>query len=103
MSLLVWLWCFIVQFIVKPRQAWRAFRPHNMAKQSLILLCMQSTPYALEMRYQKARGGGLGWVVATRCKPIPAYPAFIPEASAFAEQMANPNGGVGYGVLSEVF
>jgi cholesterol oxidase len=33
----------------------------------------------------------------------PAIPAFIPEASAFAEQMATQMGGVSYGVLSEVF
>ena len=104
MSLLAWLWCFIVQFIVKPRQAWRAFRPHNMAKQSLILLCMQSTPYALEMRYQKSPWWrawlGSRYQMQTHG---PAIPAFIPAASAFAEQMATQMGGVGYGVLSEVF
>lgn len=104
MSLLAWLLSFIWRFISRPRQAWHTFRPHNMAKQSIILLCMQSTPYELEMRYQKSPWWrtwfGSRYHMQTHGQAIPA---FIPEASAFAEQMASQMGGIGYGVLSEVF
>ena len=107
LSLWAWMRSLLWQFVTQPRQTWHTLRPHNMAMQSLILLCMQSTPFELEMRYQKKPwwqfwqyGSDSRYRMQTHG---PAIPAYIPEASEFAAQMAQQMGGIGYGVLSEIF
>lgn len=93
-----------LRLFTNPKRVWRILSPKNMAKESLILLCMQSTPYDLDMVYRKKcfpfSLGKNPYRMQTQGKSIPS---FIPVASEFADNMAKQMGGTTFGMLSEVF
>ncbi len=77
-----WLGALAHGWLTRPRQMWHAMRPKNMARESMILLCMRSMPQPLRMVWRR---GWFGHRLATEGQPIPAY---IPAASDFAVQAA---------------
>lgn len=103
-SLFKWFISLFFQMLTNPKRVWRLLMPKNVASESIILLCMQSTPYDLDMTYRKRMFpfslGKNGYKMQTIGKPIPS---FIPVASEFAAKMATQTHGYAYGVISEIF
>lgn len=99
-----WFLQLAKMLVTNPLKLWRTLRPKNMARESIILLCMQSTPYDLDMVYEE-KSWPLSWFggkyrLQTEGKPIPS---FIPVASEFTDMMAKKTGGNAFGMVSEVF
>lgn len=104
LSLFRWFMSVIFQLFTNPKRVWRLLMPKNAAIETIVLLCMQSTPYDLDMTYRKRMFpfslGKNGYKMQTNGKPIPS---FIPVASEFADKMAKARGGYAFGMISEIF
>lgn len=103
-TLFRWIMGLFFQLFTNPKRVWRILKPSNMAKESVILLCMQSTPYDMDMVYRKKMFPfSLGKNPYKMQSQGQAIPSFIPVASEFADKMATQMGGTTFGMLSEVF
>ena len=95
-----WLGAFIHGWLTRPRRMWQALRPKNMARESLILLCMQTAPQPLNMVWQRRWYWPFAPMLATEGAAIPAY---IPAASDFAFQAAQAQQGNAFTCVADVF
>ncbi|EGY53456.1 GMC oxidoreductase, partial [Neisseria shayeganii] len=84
----------------RPQRMWRALRPKNMARESVVFLCMQTAPQPLRMVWKRRRWWPFSRTLATEGAPIPAS---IPAASDFTFRAAQQHGGEAFACLSDVF
>lgn len=95
-----WFLAFMRGWLTRPRRMWQALRPKNMARESLIFLCMQTVPQPLRMVWRRRWYWPFAPQLATEGAPIPAYNA---AASAFACQAAKANQGSAFNCVADVF
>lgn len=95
-----WLLTVLSMLLTRPRALFRLVRTKNWARESMILLCMQTLDGQLTMRL----GRRWFWPFARRLVTEgPKIPTFIPSANAFAMKAAQATGGVAMTSLSEIF
>ena len=86
-----WLAALLRQVLTRPRATLRVLWPVNFARETMILLCMQTLDSHLTMRWKRRRLWPFAKHLATEGAKIPA---FIPQANAFAAKGAQATGGV---------
>lgn len=97
---LVWVATIITSMLKRPRQTFRALRPKNCARETMILLCMQTLDGHLTMRRKRRWFWPFTKQLSSEGTLIPAH---IPEASEFAINAAAKTGGVAMTSASEIF
>lgn len=94
-----WLRVFARMLLHEPRSLWRVLRPRDWARESMILLCMQTIDGHLDMRLARR------WYWPFR-KMLqshgPRIPTSIPQAAAFAVKLARRFGGVALTSITEM-
>ncbi len=93
--ILVWL----LTLLLHPLNALRVHNPIGFARQTMLLLVMQTADAHLDMRMKRRWYWPFGKQLATEGGPIPT---FIPEANAFAEKSAKALGGIATTMLTEI-
>lgn len=94
-----WLGALLRGVLTRPRQTWRLLRPRHWARESMILLCMQTLDGELTLRWERP----WYWPWHHRLRSHGArIPSHIPLAHAFAQQAAAATGGVPMASLPEV-
>ena len=95
-----WLFSVLIMLLTRPRALIGLLRTRNWARESMILLCMQTLDGQLTMRL----GRRWFWPFSRRLVTEgPKIPTFIPAANAFAAKAARATGGVPMTSLSEIF
>lgn len=90
----------LLRSLVKnPAKTLRLLRLKHWAEESIILLCMQALEGHLEMQWKRLWFWPFSKRLVTRGDKIPA---FIPEANAFAQKMAEISGGAPMSSVTEV-
>jgi cholesterol oxidase len=95
-----WLFTVLLMLLTRPLALFRLVRTKDWARESMILLCMQTLDGQLTMRL------GRRWFWPFRRRLVtegPRIPTFIPAANAFAMKAAEAAGGVPMTSLSEIF
>ncbi|HVI53760.1 MAG TPA: GMC family oxidoreductase [Luteibacter sp.] len=95
-----WLFTMLHMLLTRPLALFRLVRTRNWARESMILLCMQTLDGQLTMRL------GRRWFRPFRRRLVtegPKIPTFIPVANDFAMKAAQATGGVPMTSLSEIF
>jgi cholesterol oxidase len=95
-----WLKTVGSMLATKPRVLFSLLRTKHWARESMILLCMQTLEGTLTMRL------GRRWFWPFQRRLVtegPRLPSFIPVADAFARRAAEGTGGVPMTTLSEIF
>jgi cholesterol oxidase len=96
----LWLKTLHFAYVRHPYRTWRYLHPLGWARESLIMLCMQSLDGHIQMR----RGWRWYWpfggkALVSRGKRIPT---FIPKANEFAETTARLVGGTAMSMTTEI-
>lgn len=95
----LWLKTLALAFISNPFRTIRCLHPFGFARESIILLCMQSLEGHIEMRL------GRPWFWPFR-KMLMSYgnriPTHIPQANAFAQKLAALSGGTAMSMVTEI-
>lgn len=94
-----WLATMLGMALRHPRTLWRTFKPTGWARESMILLCMQTLDDHLDMRLERP------WFWPFRKQLAshgPRIPTSIPQANAFALRLAERFGGTALTSLPEV-
>jgi cholesterol oxidase len=94
-----WLYTMLKLLFKNPRQAIGALIPFGLARQTVILLCMQTIDGHIDMRYQRRWYWPWSKRMVSHGDPIPAH---IPEASEFALRAARRLGGMAGSLITEV-
>lgn len=97
--ILLWLWTLIVAFISHPLRTWHCLHPFGFARESLILLCMQTLDGHIDMRLGRRWYFPFGKVLVSKGKRIPT---FIPQANEFARKTAELIGGTAMSMTTEI-
>ncbi len=97
--ILVWLRVLAASLLRDPWRTIRCLHPFGFARESLILLCMQSTEAHIDMRLGRPWYWPFKKSLYSRGDRIPT---FIPEANAFARQAARISGGVPMSMVTEI-
>ncbi len=97
--ILLWLRNLAVSLARHPWKTLRCLHPFGWARESLILLCMQSLEGHIDMRLARPWYWPFGKVLVSRGKKIPT---FIPRANEFARQVARMAGGTPMSMLTEI-
>jgi cholesterol oxidase len=97
--ILLWLRTLLIAFLRHPYRTWRCLHPLGWAKESVILLCMQSLDGFIGMRLARPWYWPFRKVLVSRGDRIPT---FIPDANEFARKMAVAVGGVPMSMTSEI-
>jgi cholesterol oxidase len=87
------------ELLQRPLKTLRLFWLRHWAEETIILLCMQALKGHLDMRWQRTWYWPFSKRLVTRGDKIPA---FIPEANAFAQKMAELTGGAPMSSITEV-
>jgi cholesterol oxidase len=95
----VWLRTLAVSFLRHPFRTWRCLRPMGWAKESIILLCMQSLDGYIRMRLGRRWYFPFGKALVSRGERIPT---FIPQANEFAGKIAEMVGGTPMSMTTEI-
>ena len=96
---LQWLGRLAFGALLRPLATWRLLRPRGFARESMILLCMQTVDGHLDMRLARP----WWWPFRRRLSAAGTrIPANIPQASAFARALAARFGGQAMASLPEV-
>lgn len=90
---------WLLTVIAHPLRALRVHNPKGFARQSILLLVMQTVDAHINMRLKRRWYWPFGTRLVTEGNPIPT---FIPEANAFVEKGAKALGGVATTFLSEI-
>ncbi len=98
--ILLWLWTLIVAFISHPLRTWHCLHPFGFARESLILLCMQTLDGHIDMRLGRRWYFPFGKVLVSKGKRIPT---FIPQADEFARKSAELIGGTAMSMTTEIY
>ncbi|MGY0504297.1 GMC oxidoreductase [Luteimonas sp. e5] len=96
---LSWLQAMLSEVLRRPRHLWRLLKPRGFARESMILLCMQTLDGWLDMRLKRRWWWPFSLHLASHGARIPT---FIPEANAFAEKLARRFGGQALTSLPEI-
>jgi cholesterol oxidase len=97
--ILLWLWTLMVSLARRPIKTWRCLHPFGWARESLILLCMQTLDGYINMRLGRRWYFPFGKVLVSRGKRIPT---FIPQANEFARKTAELIGGTPMSMTTEI-
>jgi len=97
--ILLWLWNLAVALTRHPIRTLRCLRPRRWARESLILLCMQTVPGHVDMRLQRPWYWPFDKTLVTRGNRVST---FIPRANEFASKAAALVGGTPMSMLTEV-
>jgi len=97
--LLPWLGTLVSSLARHPFRTIRCLHPFGFARESLILLCMQTLEGSIDMRLGRPWFWPFRQVLVSRGQPIPA---FIPQANAFARLAAGLAGGVAMSMITEI-
>ncbi len=94
-----WVRTFAWMLLHEPRTLWHALRPAGWARESMILLCMQTIDGHLDLRLERP----WYWPFRRRLQSHgPKIPTSIPQANAFARKLAQRFGGITLTSLTEV-
>jgi cholesterol oxidase len=97
--ILVWLWTLLTQLLRHPVRTWRILHPLGWAKESLILLCMQSLEGHIQMKLGRPWYFPFRKVLVSRGSRVPT---FIPQANEFAQKTAELLGGEAMSMTTEI-
>ncbi|MGH8455467.1 MAG: GMC oxidoreductase [Stenotrophobium sp.] len=97
--ILLWLWTFLLLLLTRPLLTLRAINPVGFAKQTMILLCMQTLDGFLNMRFRRPWYNPFTKVLVTEGDPIPTY---IPAANEFARKSAALVDGIACSGVTEI-
>lgn len=97
--ILLWGRTLIASLVRHPWKTLRTLQPFGWARESLILLCMQTLEGHIDMRLRRPWYWPFGKVLVSQGKKIPT---FIPHANDFARQVAATIGGTPMSMLSEI-
>ena len=97
--ILLWFRTLIASLLRYPWKTLRTLQPFGWARESLILLCMQTLEGHIDMRLRRPWYWPFGKVLVSQGKKIPT---FIPQANDFARQVAATIGGTPMSMLSEI-
>ena len=95
----LWLQTLVGSLVRHPLRTWRCLRPSGWARESLILLCMQTLDGFIAMRLGRRWYFPFGKVLVSRGKRVPT---FIPQANEFARKAAELVGGVAMSLTTEI-
>ena len=94
-----WLKTLVIAFVRHPFRTVRCLHPFGFARESIILLCMQSLEGHIDMRL------GRPWFWPFR-KMLMSYgnriPTHIPQANEFAQKLAALSGGTAMSMVTEI-
>ena len=94
-----WLKNLVAASFLHPVKTFRIFRPWNWARETIILLCMQALDSHIDMAWERPWWWPLRKFLVSRGGKVPTY---IPQANAFAEEMARITGGTAMSMLPEI-
>lgn len=97
--ILSWAHTFLASMVRHPFATIRCLHPFGFARESLIMLCMQTLDGSIDMRLARRWFRLFGKVLVSRGKPIPT---FIPQANEFARRAGKLTGGVPMSMLTEI-
>jgi len=93
--ILIWLWTLLSH----PLKALRAHNPIGFARQTMLLVVMQTLDAYVDLRLKRRWYWPFGKLLCTEGAPLPAY---LPDANAFVEKGAKALGGRPLTLLSEI-
>ncbi len=97
--ILLWLATLAVALLRHPRGTWRSLRPSGWAKETLILLCMQTLDGHIDMRLRRPWFWPFRKTLVSRGRKVPT---FIPRANEFANQIADMTDGIALSMITEI-
>jgi cholesterol oxidase len=97
--IMVWLRVLTASLLRDPWRTIRCLHPFGFARESVILLCMQSTEAHIDMRLGRPWYWPFKRSLYSRGDRIPT---FIPEANEFARQTARIAGGLPMSMITEI-
>ncbi len=97
--ILLWLKNLAVGLVCHPVKTVRFLHPFGWARESLILLCMQTLEGHIDMRLRRRWWWPFQKVLASRGSRVRTY---IPQANAFAEKAAALIGGTAMSMTTEI-
>ncbi|WP_137818352.1 GMC family oxidoreductase [Pseudomonas sp. 2FG] len=95
--LFTWLWTLLTQ----PLNALRVHNPIGFARQTILLLVMQTMDASLNMRFKRRWYWPFAMQLCSEAGPI-AIPTIIPEGIAFVEKGAKSLGGIPISLQSDI-
>ena len=95
----LWFKNLVVALVVHPIRTIRLLQPLGFARESVILLCMQTLDGHIDMRWQRPWFWPFRRFLVSRGDPIPT---FIPAANDFAQKFAKISGGTAMSMLPEI-
>jgi cholesterol oxidase len=97
--ILAWVRVLVASFLRAPLRTWRCLHPFGWARESLILLCMQTLDGSIDMRLTRPWYFPFGKVLASRGQRVRT---FIPQANEFARRIAETMGGTAMSMVTEI-
>jgi cholesterol oxidase len=97
--ILTWIGVLLRSLLRHPLHTIRCLHPFGFARETLILLCMQSTEGHIQMRSGRPWYWPLGRSLYSRGNRIPT---FIPQANDFARKAADLVGGTALSMVNEI-
>jgi cholesterol oxidase len=97
--ILLWLGTLAGSLLRHPWRTVRCLHPFGWAKESLILLCMQTLDGHIDMRLRRSWYWPFRKALVSRGKRIPT---FIPQANEFARKVAAMIGGTPMSMITEI-
>jgi cholesterol oxidase len=97
--IVLWLGTLVTALLRHPIRTVRCLHPFGWARESMILLCMQTLDGYIGMRLRRPWYWPFGKVLVSRGARIPTY---IPQANEFAQKVARLIGGVPMSMLTEI-
>jgi len=97
--ILTWMGVLIRSLVRHPWHTIRCLHPFGFARETLILLCMQSTEGHIAMRYGRPWYWPFGKSLYSHGKNVPT---FIPQANEFARKTAEIVGGTPMSMVTEI-
>src|SRR5262249_25095579 len=95
----LWLRTLAASLLRHPLRTVRCLHPFGWARESVILLCMQSLDGYINMRLRRPWYWPFGKVLVSQGRRIPT---FIPQANEFARKIATMVGGTPLSMLTEI-
>ena len=95
----LWMRNVISALLCHPLKTLRVLQPFGWARESVILLCMQTLDGQIEMHWQRPWFWPFRKSLVSRGEKIPTY---IPKANEFAQKYAQLTGGFAMSMLAEI-
>lgn len=95
----LWLRRLIGGLLLHPLRTVRCLHPFGFARESLILLCMQTLDGHIGMRLGRPWWWPFGKLLMSHGKRVPTY---IPQANDFAKRVADLTGGTAMSMVTEI-